>query len=517
MTTRFIDEDFVAVWRQQDKRRRLATLAFGDEVEVLRQLPGWTEVRVVSYFDGTATGFIQGTPDLREDGIVRLSMVDVQQGDGLILETPSGKIVLIDGGDNKLFARHAAARFRHKLGSATQPLVVDAILITHGDADHFSGLNDIRRSESLPASKDEKRLFIRPRRVLTNGIVKAPSSVTDVDRLGTTVVRDGTRYLVDFFADPRTAPPGALNADFKDWNKTLDHWEQRGAIEFTRIFHGMPGRPFEFLENEGVGVEIQGPFTERLTHAGQEVDALPFFHAPRQAPELALEGEDPGAGSESSSHTINGHSIALRLTYGNVRISLTGDLNREAMQRMFARLRPDELEAEVLKAPHHGSSDFDIATLRAAKPTVALVSSGDEDTFHEHIHPRATLIAGLGQSMPGRNGVVLTTELTAFFHTRDDSSRRSVLRTYFADHEKATWDRAELVKLFAGQVDVGDPEAFFAFERTNFGIIHVRTDGERLLVFTHSGKEGLNEAYRMRVREDSAGERDVSFEAVDTR
>ena len=40
---------------------------------------------------------------------------------------------------------------------------------------------------------------------------------------------------------------------------------------------------------------------------------------------------------------------------------------------------------------------------------------------------------------------------------------------------------------------------FFAFERTNFGIAHVRTDGERVLAFTHSGKKGMNEAYRFSV------------------
>jgi hypothetical protein len=43
---------------------------------------------------------------------------------------------------------------------------------------------------------------------------------------------------------------------------------------------------------------------------------------------------------------------------------------------------------------------------------------------------------------------------------------------------------------------------YFGFERTSFGIVHVRTDGERLLIFTHSGKKGLKEAYRFQVDED---------------
>ncbi len=42
-------------------------------------------------------------------------------------------------------------------------------------------------------------------------------------------------------------------------------------------------------------------------------------------------------------------------------------------------------------------------------------------------------------------------------------------------------------------------EKVFAFERTNFGIAHIRTDGERVLAFTHSGRRFMNEAYRFKV------------------
>lgn len=42
-------------------------------------------------------------------------------------------------------------------------------------------------------------------------------------------------------------------------------------------------------------------------------------------------------------------------------------------------------------------------------------------------------------------------------------------------------------------------QAFIGFKRLNFGIIQIRTDGQRVLAFTHSGKQGLNEAYRFTV------------------
>jgi glyoxylase-like metal-dependent hydrolase (beta-lactamase superfamily II) len=80
-------------------------------------------------------------------------MVDVQQGDGLILQTPNDKVVFIDGGDNKLFARFVAGAFPGT--SDGEPAVVDAMVITHGDADHFAGLSELHRSETrLPQRFD---------------------------------------------------------------------------------------------------------------------------------------------------------------------------------------------------------------------------------------------------------------------------------------------------------------------------------------------------------------------------
>ena len=39
------------------------------------------------------------------------------------------------------------------------------------------------------------------------------------------------------------------------------------------------------------------------------------------------------------------------------------------------------------------------------------------------------------------------------------------------------------------------PAKFFAFRRAAFGIVKVRTDGNRILVYTNSGMTDLKEAY----------------------
>lgn len=524
MATQFVDEDFVAVYAEAESRaRRIVTLVFGDPVEVHESQDGFTRVTVLSYFQGPFDGFVRGTPRVRDSGVLKLSMVDVQQGDGLVLETPKGKVFLIDGGDNKLFARHLAARFRHRRTSDAAPLEIDGILVTHGDADHFDGLNDLRRSETLPASHAHKRLFIHPRRVYHNGLVKRPSKdatghrVPDRGLFGRTVDKDGRPHVVDLFDDPRAARAGGLNRPFQFWAESLDHWERRGPITIRRIAHGMDAASlFDFLEEDGVHVELQGPFTVDVEDPVATVPSLPFFHEPPKTPEVHLErGGHPG--SPSASHTINGHSVALRLTFGNVRVDLTGDLNQESMALMRERLPLDQLEAEIVKVPHHGSADFDLEAIRRMRPIVALISSGDESAAKEYIHPRATLLAALGMSMRGDTGIILNTELAAFFELRDECYRREDLAAFFAAHADRTFTGEELRALFTGVPRPEDPPGrFVGFERTNFGIIHLRTNGERVLVFTHSGKEGLNEAYRFHVTAEGA-ERRVAFRTVETR
>jgi beta-lactamase superfamily II metal-dependent hydrolase len=520
MVIKYIQEDFVALRREpQSNAKPFLTLAFGDKVEVLENegIPGWTKVQALTHWDGKSIGWIKGNPPLGDKGLLKMSMVDVQQGDGLILETPGEKIILIDGGDNKLFARHAAARFRHRESTDEEPLGIDAIIITHGDADHFDGLNDIRRSETLPKYQARKRLFIHPKRVFHNGLVKSPQkrngkNIPDEERFGRTSIVDDKLYAIDLVDDPRHVSEENQSAPFKRWATSLDHWESRGPIEVKRLEFGLDeDEIFSFLHEEGVKVELQGPFTQLVEDpdAGNEVPGLPFFNTPSKSAVMHLEQGD-SRDSPSASHTINGHSITFRLTFGNVRFAFTGDQNKESMEKLFKHVGEENLESEILKVPHHGSHDFDFQALKAISPVVALISSGDEDVFHEHIHPRATLLAALGKVMRLDTGVIFSTELAAFFHKRDYSHKREVLKEFFKDSEQDTFTREEVRKLFVGKLDDGDPDAYFGFERTNFGIIHVRTDGERVLVFSHSGKKGTNEAYSFTVRVQN-GEHVVEF------
>jgi competence protein ComEC len=73
------------------------------------------------------------------DGIARFITLDVGQGDAILLVSPSGKQVLIDGGpDNTVVQR---------LGEE-MPLTdrtIELLILTHPDADHLTGLPEVLR------------------------------------------------------------------------------------------------------------------------------------------------------------------------------------------------------------------------------------------------------------------------------------------------------------------------------------------------------------------------------------
>lgn len=540
MTIKYITKDFVRFSYGADKK---TTLYWGDKVELIDVQGKTAKIRALELFDGNVEGTVKAKSIGDNPAVMRFSMVDVQQGDGMIFETPPdahGKrnIMLIDGGDNKLFARHVAARFRHLKSTPQDPLPIDTLLITHGDADHFDGLTQIRRSETERNLADRKRLFIHPKRIYHNGLVKLPSSKPvlddqgvpvlkangkpktksrpDVEMFGETVEKDGDDFAINLLDDPRDSSVRPLNKYYESWIDTLDHWETRGAIDMKYIGHGMDADAL-FASLLPMSFELQGPFFDTVTDSnGDDKTALKFFHKPKKSSKLH-EGNLGFGGSPSASHTVNGHSISLRISFGNVRFNLTGDHNQESMAMMRSRLNLSELESEIVKAPHHGSADFDYDVLEAMSPVVSIISSGDESARKEHVHPRATLMAALGRVSRTKTSILLSTELVSFFAMRDYAHTREDLTDFFRGDDDVKIPREDLEKAFKTKVrDWTARQAlpdFFAFERTNFGIIHVRTDGERVLVFTHTGKKLGHEAYAFRVDANH----DITFETGATK
>lgn len=83
---------------------------------------------------GVITGAI-GMALIREGGVLRVTFLDIGQGDAILIEAPSRRTVLVDGGP-------ADGGILRRLGEVLPwyERSIDVVLPTHPDADHIAGL-----------------------------------------------------------------------------------------------------------------------------------------------------------------------------------------------------------------------------------------------------------------------------------------------------------------------------------------------------------------------------------------
>lgn len=98
----------------------------------------------------------------------------------------------------------------------------------------------------------------------------------------------------------------------------------------------------------------------------------------------------PGAGDGSSA---NDASVVLLVEVGGVRLLLTGDVEPPS-QADLARLVPD-LDVDVLKLPHHGSSHQDVGWLVSLRAELVLVSVG---AHNDYGHPSRRILQALQEA-----------------------------------------------------------------------------------------------------------------------
>jgi beta-lactamase superfamily II metal-dependent hydrolase len=347
--------------------------------------------------------------DVRDDPCLKVFFVDVAQGDGALIEYPGG-IMLIDGGPTAKFHAFLRHRYQPLIKSGTT-IHIDSLVISHPDADHYTGFINLLADESFSFGK-----------IYHNGIKRysgtnlPPDADFDLGKVQAKHVNGRKEHvLVETFSsldDVRSmvesgeflTKAGKHTIFLKFWMAALDAADAgrlKGSQRITSRDRTLPGHAKD--EPGALYIEVLAPVPTRSTGRIEYVtfpdtnDIKPFRHG----------DEDPPRAS--SSHTRNGHSVVLKLKFGKHTFLFGGDLNVPAQLHLMEHYGNDNpFGADVAKACHHGSSDFFVDFLKRVRPCVNVISSGDNKSFD---HPVADAIGALAHHTTGDFPLFFSTEL----------------------------------------------------------------------------------------------------------
>jgi beta-lactamase superfamily II metal-dependent hydrolase len=476
MAIKYVSSETTPLYAAASGSTALLELLWGDHVTVLEPTTPRSKVRARG-----KTGFVSSAA-LGDQSLLEVYVIDVGQGDGVLIRTPDGRHLMIDGGykrasqpTGKNAADFVDWKFAKDYGRSQ--IHLDVMMASHNDADHYGGLSDLLSVEQI----DE--LDARDVRVdaFYHAGVAWWINPANGDRwLGPT---SPDRKFLTQLMGRRPQVAAALKAGAEP--RLQGEWAQlMQNVTRTKTLRGAP-TPIRRLSHRdryvpkfegrggGVAIRVLGPVEST-------VDGAPALHSYGAA----------------ASKTTNGNSLLLRLDYKRARILLTGDLNTDSQRALLADYVGDriELQCDVAKACHHGSDDVSYEFLSAMRPAATVISSGDNEG---HDHPRPAIVAasattGYLEIAADRivTPLVYSTELA-----RSVNLGRPARLTVTGPQGAIVVDKAELrtATVEAKVTKAGDlhpTTVHRTLDRTYvvagliYGLINVRTDGETILCAT---------------------------------
>ncbi len=334
--------------------------------------------------------------DVRNTPVLKMFFVDVGQGDGAIIESPEG-IILLDGGPTSKYYHFLLHRYKRILQEEGK-VNIKAIIMSHPDWDHFNGLTPVL---------NDKRFHIG--NIYHNGIIRydkrPPGRNSEIGTVEERVINGKTKkILTETFSTLDDAQAlineGFLMTTFSGfWEAAITAKSEgrlNGAKCITVHDKMLPG--YTDTDNTELKIDVLGPIT-----VGGPTDDLEYLGFP-DAEDIAKENP-----SLSESHTINGHSLILKFRYGKHSMLLGGDLNIPSELNLLEYYGDENpFRVDVAKSCHHGSSDYLVDYLKQVKPQVNVVSSGDNKSYD---HPMSDAVGASCRHTRGSHPLFFSTEI----------------------------------------------------------------------------------------------------------
>jgi|GEM_PF-477309 len=395
-------------------------LLWGDLVQITKAGTSRCEVRA------RGTKGKMDVDDLTDEALLEVYFIDVGQGDGILIRTPDGRHMLIDGGlerskqqtgknaadfvDWKFFFDYGDFRIR-----------LDSLMASHSDNDHYGGLHDLVRinkmaDRELDCKGVDIKTFHHP------GISRwtKNKNADPKHKQGLGAHTDGAfiQLLNDRAHAEIAVSPDATEKLSGPWKYFVrDVLKNSRSTKVERVLldrdHLISGKALPKLwpTKKGCHIRVLGPVAKKVGNK----PALPNFG--------------------KKSFNTNGHSICLRIDYGKARILLTGDLNTKSMDWLANCYgeRMGAWECDVAKACHHGSHDISYSFLEKIHAAATVISSGDAEG---HSHPRPEIVgvsALTGFANVDREGDRLVTPLIYMTEIERSVSLGALNRIDFRD------------------------------------------------------------------------------------
>lgn len=204
--------------------------------------------------------------------------------------------------------------------------------------------------------------------------------------LGDVVEHNGKEYLTKIFDSLlQASEPAAFNRDITNFMDAVKKAAAENRLGKTKRLAAGTTAISRTIESKKFRIDILGPFTEKI--GGRH--RFMYWH-------------DEGK-------TINGHSLVLKITFGERTFLFGGDLNTSSELYLLQQYGSNNpFMVDVAKSCHHGSSDFTEAFMQQVNPFATVISSGDNESFS---HPRADAVGCAGRYARGSRPLVYSTEL----------------------------------------------------------------------------------------------------------
>ncbi len=458
---------------KDDAGKTLCTLLWGDPLQEIERDGERIKVRA-----RRRTGWVPASA-VGDTGLLEIYVIDVGQGDGVLMRTPQDDAWhMIDAGirASQQMTRKGAANFvRWKFidDLRRDRVTLTNMVVTHPDTDHFGGMIDLL-SGLLP---DGRSFGIEVQNFWHCGIgrfkdgdklgaLRSDTSTTPLPQPGFDLGPEG-RFIVELISGKTHfgRPSRAFATDFAALARLVGKLPKK-VVSLSQANGWLPG----YAPAPGAAaIRVLGPVVEKLAGGGKGLRWL---------------------GSESV--TRNGHSVVLRVDYGQARVLLTGDLNTASQRLLLSCHAADEFHADVSKGCHHGSDDIDLRFVRAMAARATVISSGDNE---DYAHPRPRILGASarygresrdadGETMPP---LLYSTELARSVGLDFASQARTVAEP------KQPYEPGQL------EVDF-DASPTGRYRRLSwmpmatdlvYGLVNVRSDGRRILCATM--KEGSSD------------------------